>query len=445
MTGAARVRQLSIVLVTVVVIACGGEAVTPAPGSARPTSTFAPTLSAAPGGGSAAPSVRAPTFPAASSPTASAEVSVAPSVASASPTPSPAGAGSIVAPFASGLTALTFLTNAGDGSGTLYVLQQEGQIIAVAPGATQSAIPFLDISDRVSCCGEQGLLGLAFHPDFESNGRFFVDYTDVDGDSVISEFTRAADGTVDPAAERLLLQVDQPFSNHNGGMIVFGPDGYLYISFGDGGSGGDPNNNGQNTEALLGKVLRIDVNAGDPYAVPSDNPFASGDSGAREVWDWGLRNPWRLSFDRESGALFIGDVGQNMWEEIDAEPKGRGGRNYGWNVLEGAHCYVAPTCDQGGMTLPVAEYSHADGCAVIGGYVYRGSAAPAFVGRYVYADLCSGKVWSLDADAALAGTAVEGSVIGQLPFSPSAFGEDEAGELYVVDSAGAIYRFVPPA
>ena len=372
-------------------------------------------------------------------------MSVPPSAASPSPTASTPGTGSIVTPFASGFSALTFLTNAGDGSGALYALQQEGQITVVAPGASQSASPFLDISDRISCCGERGLLGLAFHPDFDSNGRFFVDYTDLNGDSVISEFNRAADGTVDPAAERILLQVDQPFSNHNGGMIVFGPDGYLYISFGDGGSAGDPNHNGQNTSALLGKILRIDVDAGEPYAIPSDNPLASGDSGAREIWDWGLRNPWRLSFDRESGALFIGDVGQGQWEEIDVEPMGQGGRNYGWNVMEGAHCYQAPECDEDGKTLPVAEYSHADGCAVIGGYVYRGSAAPAFVGRYVYGDLCSGKVWALDGDAALAGASVEGFVIGQLPFRPSAFGEDEAGELYVVDSAGAIYRFVPPA
>jgi len=196
-------------------------------------------------------------------------------------------------------------------------------------------------------------------------------------------------------------------------------------------------------------LARIDVDAGDPYAVPSTNPIqlTVGDISATvkpEIWDWGLRNPWRFTFDRASAALFIGDVGQDAWEEIDATPSGKGGLNFGWNVMEGAHCYGAQNCDQDGLTLPVADYSHNDGCAVIGGYVYRGTRFPSFVGRYVYADLCSGNTWSINADAALSGTAVQPALLGTLPFSPAAFGEDEAGELYVVDSAGAIYRFVPP-
>ena len=256
-------------------------------------------------------------------------------------------------------------------------MAQAGQIYRLAAGESSPGTPWLDIGGRISSGGERGLLGLAFHPDYGTNGRFFVDYTDLSGNSVISEFARAADGTADPNSERVLMHVDQPYSNHNGGMLAFGADGYLYIGFGDGGGAGDTQGSGQNLKTLLGKILRIDINSGDPYGIPASNPFQPGNTqGADfEIWDWGVRNPWRFSFDSESGALFIGDVGQNQTEEVDVEPAGQGGRNYGWNIMEGDHCYGASTCDQTGLTLPVATYSHDEGCAVTGGYVYRGSRA----------------------------------------------------------------------
>ncbi len=345
------------------------------------------------------------------------------------------------AQVASGFPDLTLVTNAGDGSGDLYVGAQAGRIFRLTPGQSAPGGPWLDISDRVRSGGERGFLGLAFHPEFAQNGRFFVDYTDLNGNTVISEFTRAADGTVDPAAERVILQAVQPFSNHNGGMLVFGPDGYLYIGLGDGGSAGDPQGNGQSLGTMLGKILRIDVDAGGPYAIPSSNPFQPGnDAGALpEIWDWGLRNPWRFSFDSRSGAMFIGDVGQNQTEEIDVEPSATGSRNYGWNIMEGDHCYNASSCDQTGLTAPVATYSHDFGCSVTGGYVYRGARLPSVDGSYFYADYCSGTVWTFDAEAALAGRAVNPEVFGQMPFTVSSFGQDEAGELYVVDHAGAIW------
>lgn len=351
-----------------------------------------------------------------------------------------------VAPFAAGFGALTFVTGAGDGSGSLYALEQQGRIRSVAAGNAQPSVPFLDLTDRVSSGGERGLLGLAFHPNFASNGRFFVDYTNLAGDSVVSEFTRAVDGTLAPAGERILLTVKQPFANHNGGMLAFGPDGYLYVSLGDGGSGGDPQGNGQNTAVLLAKILRIDVDAAAPYAVPRTNPFAYAANGDRgEIWDWGLRNPWRFSFDRKSGALFIGDVGQGAWEEVDVEPAGRGGRNYGWNIMEGDHCYGAANCDQTGLTSAAVEYGHDQGCAVTGGYVYRGTLIPSLWGKYVLGDYCSGRLWAFDADTALSGASVQPTQIGQVDFALSSFGEDDGGELYVVDAAGAIYKLVAGA
>ena len=336
---------------------------------------------------------------------------------------------------------LTFVANAGDGSGLLYALEQPGRIRIINPDGSVAPEPLLDIHDRVKAGGEQGLLGLAFDPDFATNGRFFVDYTDNRGNTTLSEFIRAPDGTVDAAAERILLTVNQPFSNHNGGMLAFGPDGYLYIGLGDGGSGGDPHGNGQNVGVLLGKILRIDVDAGDSYAIPADNPFADAGNGVRaEIWDYGLRNPWRFSFDTVSGALFIADVGQDEWEEVDVEAPGDGGHNYGWNILEGTHCYASSSCPKAGTTPPVATYSHQQGCSISGGYVYRGAAYPQLYGGYVYADYCSGTVWAFDADAALRSGNADPVQMGKFSFGPSAFGQDEAGELYVVDHSGAIYR-----
>jgi glucose/arabinose dehydrogenase len=349
-----------------------------------------------------------------------------------------------VTPFASGFGNLTFVTNAGDGSAALYAVEQVGRIDLVTSGSTQGGQTFLDLTDRISSGGERGLLGLAFDPKFASNGRFFVDYTDLQGNTVVSQFTRGADGKVDASPENVLLTVAQPFPNHNGGMLAFGADDDLYIGLGDGGSEGDPNGNGQNLDTLLAKILRIDVSSGTAYTIPADNPFASGQAAGGpakpEIWDYGVRNPWRFSFDRQTGALFIGDVGQDAYEEVDVEQPGSGRHDYGWSVMEGLHCYGATTCNQTGMTLPVVEYPHSLGCAVTGGYVYRGSAYPSLVGSYVFGDYCSGRLFAFNADDALAGRPVTAVQVGQVPFSISSFGEDEAGELYVVDLAGAIYR-----
>ena len=365
----------------------------------------------------------------------------------ATPTPaSPPTPGAFVR-FAGGFSALTFVTNAGDGSGDLYAVEQVGRIVKATQGQSDPGVPWLDISDRIASGGERGLLGLAFHPDYKANGRFFVDYTNTDGNSVISEFVRSADGTVDPTNERVLLEVGQPYPNHNGGMLAFGLDGYLYIGLGDGGSAGDPKRNGQNLTTELGKILRIDVDEARPYSIPATNPFQPGNAqGAKpEIWDWGVRNPWRFSFDGQSGALFIGDVGQNQTEEIDVEPARLGGRNYGWNIMEGDHCYDAAQCNQTGLTPPVATYSHALGCSVVGGYVYRGARfASTMGGRYLYADYCSGTVWTIDAGAALAGQPVTPTVFGTTGVSVTSFGEDEAGELYIVDSTGSIWTLAGP-
>jgi len=333
------------------------------------------------------------------------------------------------------------LKHAGDGSGRLFVIEQPGRIRIVENGELLPD-PFLDIEPLVNSRGnEQGLLGLAFHPDYAANGLFFVNYTDVNGDTVVARYAVSADdpSRADPASAKIILQVDQPFPNHNGGDLVFGPDGYLYIGLGDGGSGGDPQGNGQNLNALLGKMLRIDVNHGDPYAIPPDNPFA-GRAGARpEIWAYGLRNPWRYSFDRATGDLYIADVGQNAYEEVDFQPAdSRGGENYGWNKYEGFHAYDGGATD--GLTMPVAEYAHAvGGCSVTGGYVYRGPSLPALNGVYLYSDYCSGQVWALYRTA----SGWENVALLNAFFLISSFGEDEVGELYLLDhGGGAVYQLV---
>ena len=351
-----------------------------------------------------------------------------------------------------GLDSPIGITGAGDGSGRIFINQRAGKVRVVNPDGTLRAEPFVNLTSRILSGGERGLLGLAFHPDFASNRRLFVDYTRVgDGATVISELTASSDGQrADPASERILLLISQPYANHNGGQLAFGPDGDLYIGMGDGGGGGDPQGNGQNPNALLAKLLRIDVDAppteGLAYAIPADNPYASGGSdpggGRPEVWAIGLRNPWRFSFDAATGDLFIGDVGQGAWEEIDRQPADAGGGlNYGWNLMEGDHCFGSSGCDQSGLTLPIAEYSHQFGCAVAGGYVYRGSMQPALDGVYVYGDYCSGLLFSLD--VAADGTFTTRTV-SKTGLAISSLGVDDDGELFVADLAGgALYRVLP--
>jgi len=332
------------------------------------------------------------------------------------------------------------VVNAGDGSGRVFVAQQGGQIRIVRSGSLVGPA-FLDISDRITSGGERGLLGVAFHPNFPADPRVFVDYTDTNGDTKVSSFRvdPATPDRVDPSTEKRLLFAKQPFANHNGGALVFGPDGFLYISLGDGGSGGDPMGNGQSLTTLLGKILRIDVDTttGDrAYGIPPDNPYASGSGGRlAEIWLTGLRNPWRISFDRLTNDLWIGDVGQSDWEEIDVQRTGApGGTNFGWNRMEGSHCYQPSTgCEEAGLTLPVTEYGHDQGCTVIGGNVYRGSNQPLLAGAYLFADYCSGRVWAIDAsvDGARSPT-----LVASTDHAFSAFGEDEAGELYAVDLSG---------
>ena len=341
-----------------------------------------------------------------------------------------------------GLNAPIGLENAMDGSGRLFAIEQPGVIRIIQNGDLMPA-PFLDIRSRIdSSSSEQGLLGLAFHPAYIENGFFFVNYTDRNGDTVIARYRVSADPNLaDPASELRLLQVSQPFANHNGGDLVFGPDGYLYISLGDGGSGGDPGNNGQSTETLLGALLRIEVGEAENYIVPQHNPFIDG-GGRPEIWAYGLRNPWRISFDRQTGDLYIADVGQNSWEEVNFQPAGSpGGENYGWNIMEGFHCYQSPTCDQSGLTLPVVEYAlHVEGdCAVTGGYVYRGSSLPDWQGIYIYGDYCSGRVWGLFQNQA---GEWENGLLFETGARITTFGQDEDGEIYLVNHRGSVYKLV---
>lgn len=319
-------------------------------------------------------------------------------------------------PVVDGLDGPVFLTHAGDGSGRLFILEQEGRIRVLEDGALADT-PVLDIEERIRCCGERGLLGLAFHPAYPDDPRVFVNYTRAeDGATVVSSFRATDPVTIDPASEEVLLVVDQPYGNHNGGMVAFGPDGGLYVGMGDGGSGGDPQNFAQNPDALLGKMLRLDVN---------------GAGGPAEIYASGLRNPWRFSFDRADGALWAGDVGQNAIEEISIIEEGG---NYGWRIKEGTRDYE-PVADHGTLVPPVAEYAHRDGrCSVTGGYVYRGEAIDALAGDYVFADYCSGEVMALQGG--------EVTVLLDTGMSISSLGEDAAGELYVIDHDGAVHRLV---
>ena len=344
---------------------------------------------------------------------------------------------------ASGLEEPVDVANAADGTDRLFIVEKAGRIRVLQDGKL-SSVPFLDITDRVGSGGsEQGLLGLAFHPDYAHNGFFFVNYTDRQGDTVIARFAADLDpAQADPSSEVVILVVDQPAANHNGGQLSFGPDGLLYAGLGDGGGAGDPSGNGQNSTTLLGKMLRLDVDHGQPYAVPTSNPFASSLDSRPEIWATGLRNPWRFSFDRSTGDLYIADVGQDEYEEIDYQPAGSpGGENYGWSIMEGAHCYPASkACDRTGLTPPVAEYDHSQGCSVTGGYVYRGQQFPSLDGIYFFSDFCRGRIWALARDGQGLWRMAE---VARPDIEPSSFGEDESGELYVADlKNGRLYQLV---
>ncbi len=375
----------------------------------------------------------------------------------------PATASLMLTEVASGLNSPTDIQNANDDSGRLFFVQQTGQIM-VWQNEVIRPTPFLNIAHLIVSGGERGLLGLAFHPDYRHNGLFYVNYTrQADGATVVARYARSsADPDVaNPQSAQILLTITQPFANHNGGAMQFGPDGYLYIATGDGGSANDPQNNAQNLTSLLGKLLRINVNSTTgqlPYGIPHDNPFVgSVPSGARpEIWAYGLRNPWRISFDRMTGDLFIADVGQNKREEINFVRAGTaGGLNFGWRVMEGTICTNLagdPPCNPAGFTPPLIDYDHSQGCSVTGGYLYRGDAvhelkplSPAvagqlFNGLYIYGDFCSGTIWGVRATAA---GGIENKVILSSALRITTFGEDDNGELYVADAAiGKIYKFI---
>jgi len=328
--------------------------------------------------------------------------------------------------------------------GWVLVNEQAGRVVAVHPGRGERGTT-LDIRDRVLGEGERGLLGLTLHPDWPDDGRAFVHYSDRNGDTVLSEFTGSQDGDaapiLDPAAERVLLAVAQPFANHNGGQLAFGPDGYLWFGLGDGGSGGDPLGHGQNPSTLLGAILRLDVSEPGGYTIPGDNPFADGAGGAPEVFLYGLRNPWRFSFDPDTGALWIADVGQNAYEEIDRiHPEADAGANLGWNLMEAAHCFADAACSSDGLVLPVTEYGHDLGCSVTGGHVYRGGAIDGLRGWYLFSDYCSGLLFGIRSDAEVPadGSALAPRILLETGRSISSFGTDEDGELYVTDIGGGL-------
>ncbi len=350
-------------------------------------------------------------------------------------------------PVATGFEQPLFVTHAGDER--LFVVERGGTIRIVQDGVVAET-PFLDIGDRVGAdASERGLLGLAFAPNYSETGLFYVNYTDLDGNTVVSRFQTPDDGGIANAeSEQAILTQQQPFPNHNGGMLAFGPDNYLYIGLGDGGSGGDPDGNGQRLNTWLGKILRVEVDpdstGGEPYAVPEDNPFAGDADALPEIWAYGLRNPWRFSFDRETGELWIGDVGQAEYEEVSVLAVDQGGANLGWNVMEGPECFLEPECDASDFVEPAFSYTHSSGsgCSVTGGYVYRGEQFADIYGVYVLADFCTGLIWGGGVDES-----------GELAFSEpvesgfqiSSFGEGVDGEVYVVDfSGGGVYVLAPP-
>lgn len=360
----------------------------------------------------------------------------------------PTGVNVDVGVAVSGLVAPLDVTNAGDGSGRLFIAEQAGRIRIVRDGALVGR-PFLDITGRIASGGERGLLGVAFHPDYPSDPRFFVDYTDVDGNTVVSQFrVSAADPDIaTPDSETVLLHITQPYANHNGGAVEFGPDGMLYIATGDGGSAGDPGGNGRRRDTLLAKILRIDVDGspgyGNTYTVPLDNPFVAVAGARPEIWLTGLRNPWRMRFDRATGDLWIGDVGQNAWEEIDVTRAGDAGLDFGWNTMEGFHCFQPSNgCGQAGLTLPLAEYGHDLGCAVIGGVVVRDPREGRLNGGYLFGDACSDNLWLMDPTGDGKRDAV---IVSKMGRTLSSIGEGEDGSVYATSlTPGELLRISAP-
>lgn len=355
----------------------------------------------------------------------------------------PAGQSSVgLVPVASGLSFPVDLTSPPADSARLFVVEKTGTIRIIRNGAVVPR-PFLDLRGAVSGGGEQGLLGLAFHPQYAVNGRFVVNFTNPGGDTRVVAYRVSTDpDSADPATADTILAVSQPYSNHNGGGVRFGPDGYLYVGLGDGGSAGDPQDHGQDRTDLLGSLLRLDIDPGPGYTIPPTNPYAGSTQNRPELWNYGLRNPWRFSFDRQTGDLYIGDVGQGDREEIDVQPAGAaGGENYGWRLMEGTRCYNPSNCNPSGLTLPVLDYTHSDGCSVTGGFVYRGQAVPALQGLYLYSDYCAGWVRSFRYQ--------NGSATDQRSWptlSPggqvTSYGEDAAGELYLLVAGGTVFRVV---
>jgi len=389
-------------------------------------------------------------------------VTLLPVQTAASPRPAPLRDGTaapalsaddiVLTPIVSGLTRPVFITSARDGTGRTFIVEQGGRILVRKSGVVLST-PLLDISNLVTKGGEQGLLGLAFHPSFETNRKFYVNYTNRYGDTIVREYKTSTSNPnrADTGSARTVLKIDQPYDNHNGGMLAFGPGGYLYIGMGDGGGGDDPGNRAQNTGTLLGKMLRINVNGRTStraYKIPASNPYV-GRPGRNEIWQIGLRNPWRFSFDRKTGTMWIGDVGQGSYEEIDRAihtDTGSGrGYNWGWRVMEGRHCHIPPTgCNTAGKVKPLLEYTQESNgrCAVTGGYVYRGSWIPSLVGYYVFGDFCSGEIWAIKANSSYPPNRITLAGAGSGRHI-SSFGESATGELYVVDLGGTISVFKP--
>jgi glucose/arabinose dehydrogenase len=436
-----RVRLVGIAASLAVVAGCA-NASAPATFVAPPSPTTAATAGAS----------AAPTGSGAVSPSAGSAGSTASAAASAADHPDLGDVHVALRPLVTGLTDPLFATTAPDGSGRLFIVEQAGTVRVVRNG-TLAPNPYLDLTSRIESGGEQGLLGLAFAPGFGPNEpRLYVHYTNTDGDTTIAEL-RAAPGAdhVDPSTERIVLDEKHPYANHNGGWIGFDSQGRLLIGLGDGGSEGDPQNRASNLGTIFGKLLRIDVLAGPAdgrqYAIPPDNPFVSTAGARPEILDFGLRNPWRDSIDPATGTLWIGDVGQDKWEEIDAAPAGSAGLDFGWRRWEGRHCFNPATgCDPAGVTMPVAEYGHDQGCAVIGGVVYRGAAIPTLRGAYLFGDYCSGTLWAIDAAAAEQAPTSEQTPVRLLGtgLAISSINTDQSGEVVITDlNGGTVQQLVP--